>query len=38
MDSLFLSALERVVGTEGMVSDQAELITYESDGLVSHRS
>ena len=38
MDSLFLSELERVVGTEGMVSDQAELITYESDGLVSHRS
>lgn len=38
MDSLFLSELERIVGTEGMVRDQAELITYESDGLVSHRS
>lgn len=38
MDSSFLLELEHIVGVDGVVRDQAELITYESDGLVSHRS
>ncbi|MBM62648.1 MAG: FAD-binding oxidoreductase [Acidobacteria bacterium] len=38
MDQLFLLELEDIVGVDGVVRDQAELITYESDGLVSHRS
>ena len=36
MDSEFLVELERIVGTAGVVHDETELITYESDGLVSH--
>ncbi|MBD95617.1 MAG: FAD-binding oxidoreductase [Acidobacteria bacterium] len=38
IDSDFLSQLERIVGTEGLVRDESELLTYESDGLMSHRS
>ncbi len=34
----FLAALEQIVGADGLVRDDGELITYESDGLVSHRS
>ena len=34
----FLAELERIVGPDGLVSDEGELSTYESDGLVSHRS
>lgn len=38
MDSTFIDELERLVGPDGVVRDQGELLTYESDGLVSHRS
>ena len=38
MDAHFVAALERIVGSEGLVRDRAELLTYESDGLMSHRS
>jgi len=38
MDSQFLAELERIVGSAGLVLDESELLTYESDGLVSHRS
>ena len=38
IDSDFLSQLERIVGAEGLVRDESELLTYESDGLMSHRS
>ena len=34
----FLTDLEDIVGADGLVHDEGELITYESDGLVSHRS
>jgi glycolate oxidase len=38
MDATFIDELERLVGRDGLVRDQCELLTYESDGLVSHRS
>ncbi|MEE2638129.1 MAG: FAD-linked oxidase C-terminal domain-containing protein [Acidobacteriota bacterium] len=38
MKTEFLAELEQIVGTDGLVQDGAELLTYESDGLVSHRS
>ena len=38
VNAQFLAALERIVGPDGLVRDEGELSTYESDGLVSHRS
>jgi len=38
VDTDFLSELERIVGTDGMVHDQVERATYESDGLAKLRS
>jgi glycolate oxidase len=38
IDSEFLVRLERIVGADGLVRDESELLTYESDGLMSHRS
>ena len=38
MTTEFLIELEGIVGADGLVRDEGELITYESDGLVSHRS
>ena len=38
MDSNFLADLERIVGPDGIVRDDAELATYESDGLAKMRS
>ncbi|HCQ98593.1 MAG TPA: FAD-binding oxidoreductase [Acidobacteria bacterium] len=38
MTTEFLVELEGIVGADGLVRDEGELITYESDGLVSHRS
>ena len=38
IDSEFLARLERIVGADGLVRDESELLTYESDGLMSHRS
>ena len=38
VDAHFLAALERIVGPDHLVRDEGELSTYESDGLVSHRS
>ena len=38
MDSTFLAELERIVGPDGIVRDDAELLTYESDGLAKLRS
>lgn len=38
MTTEFLTELEGIVGADGLVRDEGELITYESDGLVSHRS
>ena len=38
MDTTFLASLERIVGPDGVVRDQAELATYESDGLAKLRS
>ena len=38
IDSDFLARLERIVGADGLVRDESELLTYESDGLMSHRS
>ena len=38
VNAQFLAELERIVGAEGLVRDEGELSTYESDGLVSHRS
>ena len=37
MDAHFLAELERIVGRDGLVLDAAELLTYESDGLVRLR-
>ena len=34
----FIDELEQRIGSEAVVRDQSELLTYESDGLVSHRS
>lgn len=38
MDKDFLDALEVIVGSDGLVCDDAELLTYETDGLVKLRS
>ena len=38
MDTQFLQELERIVGVDGIVDDDGELLTYESDGLVKLRS
>ena len=38
MDEQFLAELERIVGPDGIVRDDAELATYESDGLAKMRS
>ncbi len=38
VNAQFLAELERIVGPDGLVRDEGELSTYESDGLVSHRS
>ena len=38
VNAQFLTELERIVGHDGLVRDEGELSTYESDGLVSHRS
>ena len=38
MDEQFLADLERIVGPDGIVRDDAELATYESDGLAKMRS
>ncbi len=38
MDPQFLAELERIVGPDGIVRDDAELATYESDGLAKMRS
>ena len=38
MDSKFLADLEQVVGADGIVRNDAELLTYESDGLAKLRS
>ncbi len=38
MDPHFLADLERIVGPDGIVRDDAELATYESDGLAKMRS
>ena len=38
VNAQFLAELERIVGSDGLVRDGGELSTYESDGLVSHRS
>jgi glycolate oxidase len=38
VNAQFLAELERIVGVDGLVRDEGELSTYESDGLVSHRS
>jgi len=38
VDIGFLRELERIVGNEGMVQDDGELLTYESDGLAKLRS
>ena len=38
VNAQFLAELEHIVGPDGLVRDEGELSTYESDGLVSHRS
>ena len=38
MDRRFLAELERIVGADGVVRDDGELLTYETDGLVKLRS
>ena len=38
MDKDFLDALEVIVGSDGLVCDAGELLTYETDGLVKLRS
>ena len=38
MDTTFLRDLERIVGADGIVRDDGELMTYETDGLVKLRS
>ena len=38
VDARFLAELEQIVGADHLVQDEGELSTYESDGLVSHRS
>ena len=38
MDKTFLRELEQIVGSDGIVRDDGELLTYESDGLVKLRA
>ena len=38
MDTQFLNELERIVGPDGIVRDDGELLTYETDGLAKLRS
>ena len=38
MEKCFLDQLAQIVGMDGMVRDDAELLTYETDGLVKLRS
>ena len=38
MEKFFLDQLAQIVGMDGMVRDDAELLTYETDGLVKLRS
>ena len=38
MDAQILLALERIVGSDGVVRDEGELLTYETDGLVKLRA
>ena len=38
MEKIFLDQLAQIVGMDGMVRDDAELLTYETDGLVKLRS
>ena len=38
MEKIFLDRLAQIVGMDGMVRDDAELLTYETDGLVKLRS
>ena len=38
MDPTFLSEIEQIVGSDGIVRDDGELLTYETDGLVKLRS
>jgi len=38
VEKIFLDQLEQIVGMDGMVRDDGELLTYESDGLVKLRS
>jgi len=38
VEKIFLDRLAQIVGMDGMVRDDAELLTYETDGLVKLRS
>jgi len=38
VEKIFLDQLAQIVGMDGMVRDDAELLTYETDGLVKLRS
>ena len=38
MDSRFIHDLEQIVGLDGIVKDDGELLTYETDGLAKLRS
>ena len=38
LNSDFIGALERIVGTDGLLRDANELLTYESDGLARLRA
>ena len=38
MDAQVIAELERIVGPDGLVRDDGELLTYETDGLVKLRS
>ena len=38
MDSTFLREIEKIVGLDGIIRDDGELLTYETDGLVKLRS
>ena len=38
MDSTFLREIKKIVGLDGIIRDDGELLTYETDGLVKLRS
>ena len=38
MDKIFLAELAQIVGHDGIMCDEAELLTYESDALAKLRS